>query len=135
MMASSNAFTIVLFCRLLLLCLFCMAAASSHRISSSDLMIEFSNDSDEKVVVDWQNPKTGERIEFSQLLPGQKMPVKSYANHTFIIHPANETCGDDQVCRGTAVTVNGNDDQGETHPKHSCLMRQSGGWLQPILFN
>ena len=110
MVASKASATIAL---LLGLTLFAnVATASLHRAASH--MIEFANDSEEKLVVDWQNPETGERVEFMQLLPGQTLPVKSFVNHTFVIHSVNETCsGDDNVCRGTAVTVNDNEDQGE----------------------
>jgi hypothetical protein len=90
--------------------LFAVSADASTRAYRSQA-IEISNDSGQRVVVDWQNPKTGQNIKFSDLTPGEKIQVDTFPNHTFVLHFENDTCAD-QVCRNAVVTVSDRDHQG-----------------------
>lgn len=96
---------------LLLHCLVEGTVAISHEQISSHL-VEFTNDCDEEVVVDWVSPTTLEPVEFFHLEPGQKIPVNTFANHTFFLRRVNDNC-EAGVCRNSVVTITDDDDQGE----------------------
>jgi hypothetical protein len=74
--------------------------------------VEFENDSEGGIVIDWFDPSTGKPVEFSHLRRREAVRVNSFANHTFLVRSDSDNCTVDESCRFSTVVINDNDDQG-----------------------
>lgn len=79
--------------------------------------VEVMNDSGHKIMIHWINPKTGERVRFTEpyLSAGDKVALNSFVNHSFIIEEldTNETtCGSSSCHPLLQMTVRDNEEQG-----------------------
>lgn len=88
------------------------SSGSSVRAQHRQHAVEISNDSEQKVAVDWFNPMSREAVPFASMRSGETLQLKSFTNHTFVIHYDNETCAD-QYCRSSVITISDDDHQGK----------------------
>ena len=96
---------------LALLPLFPVCSSSRSLHHHRQHAVEISNESDQKIAIDWYNPLTHDVIAFGKLREGESIQVNSFTNHTFLVHYDNETCAD-QYCRSTTIVVKDDAHQG-----------------------
>jgi hypothetical protein len=69
------------------------SSKSANAVSTLRRHLEFVNQSNEQVNIDWIDPHTGESVPFyTEVTPGERLALDSFVNHTFLIrYPTNAT--------------------------------------------